>query len=48
MRKLIRLVSHLARDFVLFWDMRALLASIEIRHAARPRVGRGGFPGVGK
>jgi len=38
MRKLKRFVSGLARDFVLFWDMHALLLSLQIRTAVRPRI----------
>lgn len=41
MRKLKRLIA----DFVLFWDMRALLLSLQIRTAARKRVTFRGFFG---
>lgn len=38
MRKLTRAAQRLWRDFVLFWDLRALLLSFEIETLLRPRL----------
>ena len=38
MRRVTRIAKHLWRDFAMFWDLRALLLSLEIETLLRPRL----------
>jgi len=38
MRRVTRIAKHLWRDFAMFWDLRALLLSLEIETLLSPRL----------
>lgn len=38
MRRVTRIAKNLWRDFAMFWDLRALLLSLEIETLLRPRL----------